>query len=372
MFRKLVKNFFSICVAGAMTASVAAATDLENMSWDQVITQAKKEGKVNWFVWYLKDELRAVVKGFEKEYGIKVIIPEGTASSNYDKLLAEKNRKVGDIDVMAFNFDKNEEWQLADMFVKTADLLPDTEGRTQEINNISGKGFSFAFWGNQTGIAYDPEKIDKTKLPQTPEEFAQFWKNNPGKFGFNYEKGGSGPSFYMNCLRNLTKVDFRDSSTSDEKVNGLKPGADFFMKHSDNYVITSSNADSITRISDGELWMAPAWEDHLAGLQKRGEARKEIKLYIPAMGMKGGGNGVAIPKNAPHPAAALVFIDWLTSAKTQTMFNIDFGTAPTHTKADDSNALITQDQRKYRVPGTRQPLKKSVSEYFIENVILNR
>jgi len=80
-------------------------------------------------------------------------------------------------------------------------------------------------------------------------------------------------------------------------------------------------------------------------MQNRGEARKEIRFYIPKMGMAGGGNMVAVPKNAAHPAAAVVFANWLISAETQTMFNRDFGTAPMHEKADDSMALVPNDQR---------------------------
>lgn len=70
--------------------------------------------------------------------------------------------------------------------------------------------------------------------------------------------------------------------------------------------------------------MAPGWEDHVAGLRNRGEIRKELKFYVPKMGMNGGGNAVAIPLNAPHPAAVVVFVNWLTSAETQSMFNKDF------------------------------------------------
>ena len=368
----MLKKLISAAIALAASTAVATAADVKSMSWDDIVAQAKKEGEVTWFVWYLKDELRAATKAFEEQYGIKVTIPDGTETGNMDKLLAERDRETGDIDVMAFGFNRVEEWDMGDMFMKIDGLLPDTQGRAQEINDIPGGGYAFAFWGNQTGIAYDPAKVDEAKLPQTPEDFAAFWKANPGKFGFNFEKGGSGPSFYQNSLRNLTKVDFGNGEASAEKLAGLKPGIDFFNAHAENYVITASNADSITRVSDGELWMVPAWEDHLAGLQKRGEARKEIRLYVPAMGMNGGGNGVAIPNNAPRKAAALVFIDWLTSAGTQTMFNKDFGTAPMHAKADDSNALVPNEQRAHRVSQAKNPFREEMVELFIENVILER
>ena len=118
--------------------------------------------------------------------------------------------------------------------------------------------------------------------------------------------------------------------------------------------------------------MVPAWEDHLAGLQNRGEVRKEIKFYIPEMGMNGGGNGVAIPKNAPNPAAAAVFVNWLTSPETQSMFNKDFGTAPMNTAADDSFALVPNEQRAFRQVWGAQPFRGEVEASFIDNVILER
>ncbi len=368
----MLKRLSATAMALAMATSVAAAADLKSMSWDDIVAQAKQEGEVTWFVWYLQDDLRNAVKPFEEKYGIKVTIPEGTLDGNVSKLLAERDRDQGDIDVMAFGFNSVNDWDMPAMFETLSELLPETQGRTGELAGIDGNGYTFAYWGNQTGIAYDPGKVSEGDLPQTPEEFASFWKANPEKFGFNYEKGGSGPSYFENMLRVISGVDFTNGESSPEKLAALKPGIDFFNQHAENYLVTASNSDSITRVSDGELWMVPAWEDHLAGLQKRGEVRSDIKFYIPSMGMNGGGNGVAIPKNAPNKAAALLFVDWLTSAETQTAFNREFGTAPMHDKADDSFALVPASQRAYRTPWAPNPFEKDVKEYFIENVILER
>lgn len=367
----MLKTLILSTTALALGLNVAAAADLADMSWDDIVTQAKAEGELTWYVWYLQDDLRRAVKAFEDEYGIKVTIPEGTAAGNAEKLMAERNRDTGDIDVFAWGYNDFETVDLSATFQPLV-MLPEDDGRVSELVGIDGAGFVLAFWGNQTGIAYDPAKVSADQLPQTPDQFAAFWAANPEKFGFNYEKGGSGPSFYQNTLRTLTGVDFSDGEVTDEKLAKVSEGFDFFKDNAETYVVTASNADSIIRVSDGELWMVPAWEDHLAGLQKRGEVRPEIKFYIPEMGMNGGGNGVAIPKNAPHPAAAAVFVNWLTSADTQTMFNRDFGTAPMHAKADDSHALVPNEQRKSRQAWAAQPFRKAVEESFIENVILER
>ena len=368
----MLKKLLSTGIALVASASFAFSASLEDMSWDEIVAQAKTEGELTWFIWYFQDEFRDVAKQFTAETGIKVIVPEGTASANNDKLLAERGRETGDIDVISFGYENVHTWNLEALFQKIDGALPDTEGRKQNVTGINGDGYVFAYWGNQTGIAYDPAEVAEADLPQTPEEFADFWAANPEKFGFNYVKGGSGPSFFHNTLRVVSGIDYFGDAPVEEKLAGIQPGIDFFNEHAENYLITASNIDSINRVSDHELWMVPAWEDHLAGLQNRGEVRKEIAYYIPEMGMSGGGNGVAIPNNAPHSAAALVFIDWLTSAEVQGGFNARFGTAPMHADADDSKALIPNSQRAFSQAWPGQPFKQQVEDLFIEEVVLNR
>ena len=367
----MLKKLCATVATLGVLASPLQAGDLSGMSWDGIVAQAKEEGKLTWYVWYLQDDFRRAMKSFEEEYGISVTIPDGNNAGNAEKMLAEKDRDTGDIDVFAWGYDSFETVELSALF-KSLGTLPADDGRVSKLAGVDGGEHVLAFWGNQSGIAYDPAKVSAGALPQSVEDFAAFWAANPGKFGFNYEKGGSGPSFYQNVLRNVAGTDFTNGEVSDERLAGLKPGFDFFNKHAANYIITASNVDNINRVSDKELWMAPAWEDHLAGLQNRGEVRKEIKFYIPEMGMNGGGNGVAIPLNAPHPAAAYVFVNWLTSPETQTMFNRDFGTAPMNAAADDSAALVPNAQRAFRQPWGKQPFRSKVEEAFVDNVILER
>lgn len=366
----MIKALMAAFTGLALTAA-AQASDLSTKSWDDIIAQAKQEGQVTFTVWYLTDEFRAAVKPFEDEYGIKVSIPNGTADAFRDKLLAESGATSGGIDVFARNFNDYENLDLEALFHNLA-ALPADPGRISQMHGVDGQGYVLAYWGNQTGISYDPDKVSEADLPQTPDQFAAFWAEHPGKFGFNYEKGGSGPSFYQNTIRAITDIDLSNGEVDQARIDQLAPGLQFFREHAENYVITASNGDSIVRVSDGELWMAPGWEDHVAGLQKRGEIRKSIRFYVPEMGMYGGGNGVAIPKNARHPAAALVFVNWLTSAATQSAFNATFGTAPMHADADDSNALVSNEQRAHSRAWGANPFRGKLEETFIEDVIQER
>ena len=355
-----------VAMAVLLTASTAIAADLSAMTWDEIATRAKAEGELTWSVGYLQNDLRRFVGTFEHRYGIKVRIPEGSTQANADKLVAEKGRRT---DVFSWGFDDYETIDKTSFFIPLT-MLPQDSGRVTKLLGVDNGGYVLAYWGNQTGIAYDPAKLTKDALPQTPEQFAAFWQAHPGKFGFNYQYGGAGPSFVQNMMRIIDKLDFDDGTSTKERLTSLQPSFDFFNRYAKDYVVTTGNGDSITRISDGEFWMAPAWEDQLAGLQRRGEVRKDIAFYIPKMGMSGGANGVAIPLNAPHPDAAALFVYWLTSAETQSALNRDFGTMPMNTSADDSHALVPKEQRQYETGWAAQPFRNDSFQAFIDNVVL--
>ena len=306
------------CALGLLAASTPAAHGRQSfaMSWDQIVAQAKQEGEVSWFVWYFEDRFRPFVQKFTDETGIKVTIPDGDHDTNLPRWspMPAATRGTSTSSPMAGIGSRPFP---SDLFMPLT-ALPKDDSRISKLIGIDGGDKALAFWGNQTGVAYDPAKISESDLPQNPDQFAAFWEAHPGQFGFNYENGGSGPSFYRNMIRVMTGLDLTDGTDTPERRAALKPGFDFFNKYAQDYEITASNANSLTRLSQGEFTMVAAWEDHLAGLQVSGEVRKDLKFYIPEMGMDGGGNAVSIPANAPHPAAALVFMNWLTSADVQT------------------------------------------------------
>ncbi len=253
------------------------------------------------------------------------------------------------------------------------DLIPGGEKYIDDVGGFDGHDYAFAYWGNQTGIAYDPEVIAEADRPQTLDALEAYWTANPGRFGFNYENGGSGPSFFENIARNIaTDVDFEDGAITDEKLAALQPAWDWFLRNSDGYVITASNTDSLIRLSGREFAMVAAWEDHLFKLQSEGEVDRRIKFYIPGFGMNGGGNVNVIPNNAPHPAAALVFLAWVGSAETQTTFNQVFGAAPMHPDADDSFALVPNAMRANSRDWPARPFEGEIRKAFVEHVVLER
>ena len=352
------------------TAFSSFAYDVNTMTWDEIESKAKEEGSVTFSVWYLQPGWRKFVKSFEEETGIKVRIPEGTHDGNRNKLQAESRRDKGSMDVVALGPTALNTFNLANTLL-SLNKLPEIQKLNQSAEGINSKGYGVTFWGNQTGLAYDPSRIKESDLPQTFEEMESYIKSNPMAFGVNDPNGGgAGQRFIESSIRHVSG-DFDMTNKLDKKV--VKSWAqtwDWFEANEEDMLITASNADSLTRINDGEITLAPAWEDHLAGLQKRGAITDRIKFYIPEFGMSGGGNFVTVAKNSQHQAASLVFINWLTSADTQTALNAEFGTAPQHPDADSSKALISQDMRN----NSTEPFNSEYSAYlkkqFTRNVLM--
>lgn len=363
---------FTAILSGNGQSEKKADYDLQAMSWDEIMAQAKLEGSLTWFQWYLQPAFREFVVTFQQEYGIEVVITDGSLDANKNKLLAEKNRPIGDIDLISLGGDTLATIDPAEfLYGPLVSTIPGGEKLRTRVMGSDSRGYAFVFWGNQTGIAYDPQKINAADLPQTMEELGLWMKSNPKDLGFNITNGGSGPSFIRSIVKNtVSGVDFSDGTITPEKREKLAPAWKWFSDLEGTYIITASNADSLTRLSDGEFTLVPAWEDHLAGLQKKNEIDKRIKYYIPEFGMPGGGNVIGIPANAPNKAAALVFLTWITSAEIQSQLNEVFGSSPQHPDASGEFALVPTSQRINSTDMVPKPFQDDIITTFEENVSL--
>ena len=363
----MLHRFMLTTVASLGISSAAMAADLSNASWEEVITQAKAEGEVTWFQWYFEDRFRETVAVFEKKYGITVVLPDlDGGDTGLNKLLAEAGRDAGDIDVVSVPGSRAPSIDAATYLMgPLLPMLPEADQLTDKAEGGDWEQYGIKFWGNQTGIAYNSARSDVESLPKTFSELESWMELNPGALGFNFENGGSGPSLIHNIARNILSI---DADTVVAEKPDLTPVFDWFTAREDQYVLTTSNNDSYARLNDGEFTIVAVWEDGIAGLIESGEINKDIKVYIPDWGMNGGGNVVAIPANAPNPAAALLFVSWLTSAETQTQLNVKFGSAPANKNADDKFALIPNVQRANSTNWGEPLPSDSVLPAVIENV----
>ena len=84
---------------GGAQPAAPTTKDYLNMSWDQIVEEAKAEKELVFYMWWGEEYWRTAAQKFEEKYGIKANVVIG--DNNVDKLLAEKDSAVGTIDAQA-------------------------------------------------------------------------------------------------------------------------------------------------------------------------------------------------------------------------------------------------------------------------------
>ncbi|TNH01587.1 extracellular solute-binding protein [Testudinibacter sp. TR-2022] len=356
-FKKISQ--IGLAVSTLALSALSHADALDGKSWAEIEALAKKEGEVVFSIWYLQPAWRSVVKDFEQQYGIKVRIPEGTLDGNTNKLIAEKNLAPGKMDVIAVSAEGITTLNNFDV-TKPLTSLPNFEKLNHHLQGVNLGDNAIGYWGNQTGLAYDPMRLKQEDLPQTWQQLESYIKNNPKKFGYSDPNGGgSGNAFIQRALVYVSgDYDYRQETVDPEQVKKWESTWKWFQDNHANMTRTSSNADSLTRLNDGELNLVAAWQDHLFSLQKQGAVTKRLAFYVPEFGMLGGGNAVVVAKNSPHPAASMLFVHWVTSPETQQKLKDNFGVRP-----------LSSDSGEKDIVGFAAPWAKMQVQAFTKDVV---
>jgi len=224
---------------------------------------------------------------------------------------------------------------------------------------------------NQTGLLYDPQRV--ANPPQTWEELTAFVEANPRQFGFcDPSKGGSGQAFVQVLLNyaagGLDRY-WGDTELDPADVANWGQAWAWANRRRDKVTITASNNDSIKRLNDGELSLVVAWDDVAVDQMNTGGLFKRAKLYIPQMGSPGGGDTLGVLKNAPHKAAAVLLVSFLTDVPMQKAINA-VGLYPARTDVAVEKTLLTEAERKYSVPWIPAPYKKAFIAEFVKNCLM--
>jgi putative spermidine/putrescine transport system substrate-binding protein len=353
------------------------ADDFLTMPWDKVVEAAKAEGEVTFYAWWGEEFWRTAAKDFEAKHGIKVTVVTGDRVANIGKVLSEASSASGTIDALLVGgVELKSLLDAKALYGPLVGVIPNSDKLDPNLSKIqegyATEGRLVPVYRNQTGLVYDPEKVPNP--PQTWAEFITWLDANPGKFAFNDpSKGGSGQAFVQAAIANILGDEGKyqgDTEVKPEKIADWGKVWDWFNANESKFTITSSNNDSLDRVNQGEVLMAPAWDDDTAVSLSKGTLFKRAKLYIPEFGMPGGGDSLGIPTNAPHKAAAMLFIAYLIEADVQKQLNKIIGSYLARVDVSGDNALIPDEQRlksgRPWLPGT---YKKLFIEQFVAEVL---
>jgi putative spermidine/putrescine transport system substrate-binding protein len=374
-FWLVVLVLVSLTLSACGGAQPAVQTDVLALSWDEVVEAAKAEGEVVFYSWWGEEYWREAATRFTEAYGIKATVVMGEC---LDKILAEKDNAVGTVDVCLIGGANVKTTVDAGLWYGPIfPKMPSAAQLDQKLaayqEGVETGGYLVPIYRNQTGFLYDPERVPDP--PQTWEELNAWIEANPKGFAFSDPaKGGSGQAFVQTAISNLTGG--IDKYKGDTEVDPAKVADwalvwDWINAHEDMVNITVSNNESIDLLNQGAASLVVAWDDDSQVSITRGTLFQRAELYIPEMGLPGGGDTAGVIHNAPHKAAGLLFIDFLTSPDMQQLLNETLGTTPARTDLTALPSLIPEEQRlNFGLPWIPAAYKALYSEDFTKFVLL--
>ncbi|MFC6086227.1 ABC transporter substrate-binding protein [Sphaerisporangium aureirubrum] len=290
---------------GAASAAKTATSAADLGGLDKLVEAAKKEGQLNVIAlppnWANYGE---IISAFSTKYGIKVN-SENPDGSSQDEINAVKTRKGQDRapDVLdlgtAFALSGAAEGLFAPYKVQSWDKIP--EGQ----KDASGTWYND--YGGYVSIGCDAKKVENC-----PQTFADLLKPEyKGKVALNGNPTKAGAAFagvYAASLANGGNFD------------DIQPGIDFFKKLKDTGNFNPVESTPAT-VQSGETPISIDWDYLNAGYTDEFVSKGvDWKVAVPSDGKYAQFYAQAINKDAPHPAAARLWEEFLYSPEGQNLW----------------------------------------------------
>ena len=305
----LVRSLFiGIAVAAALSAcgkkeeAPTAGADAKPVGEEKVL---------NLYIWndYLADD---TISNFEKETGIKVAVSNYGSNEELDAKLAPGNAGYDIVvpsassyerQIKAGYYQKLDKGQLSNL----KNMDPDIEARLA-MHDPNNDYAVLHMWGT-TGIGYNTKKIE-TAMKNAPVDS---WKLvfDPA-VAKNFKKCGiavldSATEMYSMTLAylgkdpNSQKQEDLDAATN--AMVAIRP----FVRYADTQRMISD-------LANGEICLAIGYNGDLLQARDRADENKtgqEIKYQIPKEGTIIWFDSYLVPKDAPHPKNAHLFINYM-------------------------------------------------------------
>lgn len=301
-------------VAVAFTLPLAGRAALPAATADA----AKKEGVVVWYATMNTKDLNATADEFMRTHpGIKVQTLRLGSSQLPARVATEQRGGKFNADVIS-----GDDFQVSQLVAIGAfEKYKPSEADKFLKDTVDPNGYWVNLYQNTTVLAWNPDRLKADKL-KPPSSFADFakpeWK---GKFGVDT----GALNWYLGELQ----------------VN--KANADVIKRIAANEPQkTSGHTQTVEQLASGEFDATPTAYGYMADQQKR--KGKKIDFVNPSP-LLVSLNPIGIAKNAPHPNAARVLVEWLLSKEGQT-FIASRGGGEISSRTDVKNNAAIWDPKK--------------------------
>lgn len=282
-------------------ASVEDVALLKSADRQKILVEgAKKEGKLSFYTTLIVEQVvRPLKDAFEKEYPfIQVEFFRGNSDRITQRLFAEYQAKRYAVDVV--------DGSSTTTMVQRAGYLqkffsPHLAEYPAELKDPQG------YWGVSNvyfhTLGYNTRMVKPNEVPRTYEDLLNpRWK---GQMIWSTGRGGGGPLFVGNL--------FQTMGETAGKVYLQKLKAQNIAKS------TASARQVLDLVIAGEYPLVLVIFNHHAYISKTAGAPSE---WLPLEPVAATISTIGLPKFAPHPHAALLFLDFVISKRGQKIFQL--------------------------------------------------
>ena len=267
----------------------ASSVNYNNMSAADLASAANTEGQVTWYTTFASSDVNPMIAAFNKVYPkIKVNALRLSASQIPPKIITEQKGHKFTADVVS-----GDSPQIAQLIQANA-LQPFTSSNQTPLpQGLSlPTGYQSVVYAVTTVLAWNPTIVKQKGLP-VPTSIQTFtqpaWK---GKFSID-----------------PTAVNWYDSLI---KIMGHQQALALITQlGNNNPVLVESHTQALTDVQAGEpAGAVTAYGYKASSLKKKTPAAVDFLNTSP---LPSSLNLIDLVANAPHPAAARLFVDWMTS-----------------------------------------------------------
>lgn len=253
----------------------------------RLLAEARKEGTVTLYTTLTSQDAKVLADAFEKQYGVKVTIWRSSSEKIIQRVLAETNSGHYEVDVLELNgMEILYREKILEPFYSPAfkDLPP--EAFPKHKYYVSDRFLFFV-------MAYNTRLIKPAEAPNSYADLLQpKWA---GKIGIE----ASDVEWFASIVKSMGETQGLDYF---QKLAAMKPE------------MRTSHILIAELVAAGEIPLVlNAYNNNVETLKQKG-APIAWKALPPAFGSP---SSVAVSKNARHPHAALLFVDFLLSKQGQ-------------------------------------------------------
>jgi iron(III) transport system substrate-binding protein len=290
------------------------------LTGQQLVNAANKEGSLTWYTTFTDEQVPQMVAAFHAQYPKIKVNAVKFSSEMVPRVTTEQRAGKYNVDVISDSAD-----EIAAMYAADALERYDAPDAPKVPGVDLPSGYRNVVYVKSTVIAWNPTALKAAGL-QPPTSWQDLTKPQ-WKGKFSIVGNVSGLDFYLALITSLG----HDKALALVKQLGAN-----------SPVLATSHTEATTAVQAGEPVATATAYNYLTATMKQDNSKTmdfvDTKPLLTTI------NPVVIAKNAPHPAAAKVFVDWLMSQPGQKIVVTDTGHAVMDTSADNDPAVWNPSQ----------------------------